>query len=68
MSFISKNKCLINRKIFLEETKEIIFKSFSDIIKPLLVSLITVRRSFAISPIFWLYNNMQMDSFFYHNK
>ena len=32
VSFISKNKCLINRKIFLEETKEIIFKSFSDIL------------------------------------
>ena len=32
VSFISKNKCLINKKIFLEETKEIIFKSFSDIL------------------------------------
>jgi len=31
-SFISKKKCLINRKIFLEEANEIIFKSFSDIL------------------------------------
>ena len=31
-SFISKNKCLINKKIFLEEAREIIFKSFSDIL------------------------------------
>ena len=31
-SFISKNKCLINRKIFSEEAGEIIFKSFSDIL------------------------------------
>ena len=31
VSFISKNKCLINSKIFLEEAGEIIFKSFSDI-------------------------------------
>jgi len=35
-SFLSKNKCLINKKIFLEEAGEIIFKSFSDIL--LLVS------------------------------
>ena len=31
-SFLSKNKCLINKKIFLEEADEIIFKSFSDIL------------------------------------
>ena len=31
-SFISKNKCMINRKIFSEEAGEIIFKSFSDIL------------------------------------
>ena len=31
-TFISKNKCLINRKIFSEEAGEIIFKSFSDIL------------------------------------
>jgi tRNA(Ile)-lysidine synthase len=31
-SFISKNKCLINKKIFEEEAEEIIFKSFSDIL------------------------------------
>ena len=31
-SFISKNKCLINKKIFSEEAGEIIFKSFSDIL------------------------------------
>ena len=31
-SFISKNKCLINRNIFLEEAEEIIFKSISDIL------------------------------------
>ena len=32
VSFISKNKCLINKSIFLEEAGEIIFKSFSDIL------------------------------------
>ncbi len=31
-SFINKNKCLINKKIFLEEAGEIVFKSFSDIL------------------------------------
>ena len=31
-SFVSKNKCLINRQIFSEEASEIIFKSFSDIL------------------------------------
>ncbi len=31
-SFISKNKCLINNKIFSEEADEIVFKSFSDIL------------------------------------
>ena len=31
-SFVSKNKCLINKKIFSEEAGEIIFKSFSDIL------------------------------------
>ena len=31
-SFLSKNKCLINKKIFSEEPGEIIFKSFSDIL------------------------------------
>ena len=31
-SFLSKNKCLINKKIFLEEAGEIIFKSFSDVL------------------------------------
>ena len=31
-SFISKNKCLINKQIFSEEAGEIIFKSFSDIL------------------------------------
>ena len=31
-SFVSKNKCLINKKIFLEEPAEIIFKSFSDVL------------------------------------
>ena len=30
-SFVSKNKCLINKQIFTEEANEIIFKSFSDI-------------------------------------
>ena len=29
---MSKNRCLINKKIFLEEAGEIIFKSFSDIL------------------------------------
>ena len=32
MSFLPKNKCLINVKIFSEEAGEIIFKSFSDIL------------------------------------
>ena len=31
-SFVSKNKCLINRQIFSDESGEIIFKSFSDIL------------------------------------
>ena len=31
-SFVSKNRCLINKKIFSEEAGEIIFKSFSDIL------------------------------------
>ena len=30
--FLSKNKCIINEKIFLEEAGEIIFKSFSDVL------------------------------------
>jgi hypothetical protein len=29
---VSKNKCLINKKIFSDEAGEIIFKSFSDIL------------------------------------
>ena len=32
VSFVSKNKCLVNKKIFSDEAKEIIFKSFSDIL------------------------------------
>ena len=32
VSFVSKNRCVINKKIFLEEAGEIIFKSFSDIL------------------------------------
>jgi len=32
VSYLSKNKCLINKKIFLEEAQEIIFKSFSGIL------------------------------------
>ena len=32
VSFLSKNKCLINKKIFSEEAGEIVFKSFSDIL------------------------------------
>ncbi len=32
ISFLAKNKCLINKKIFLEEASEIIFKSFSDVL------------------------------------
>ena len=31
-SFVSKSKCLINKKIFSDEAGEIIFKSFSDIL------------------------------------
>ena len=32
VSFLSKNKCSVNKKIFLEEAGEIIFKSFSEIL------------------------------------
>ena len=32
VSFLSKKKCLINKKIFSEEASEIIFKSFSDLL------------------------------------
>jgi len=32
VTFLSKNNCVVNGKIFSEESKEIIFKSFSDII------------------------------------
>ena len=32
VSFVSKNKCLVNKKIFSDEAQEIIFKSFSDIL------------------------------------
>ena len=32
VNFLSKDKCLINKKIFLEEAGEIVFKSFSDIL------------------------------------
>jgi len=31
-SFVSKNRCLINKNIFSEEAEEIVFKSFSDIL------------------------------------
>jgi len=31
-TFVTKNKCLINKKIFTDEAGEIIFKSFSDIL------------------------------------
>ena len=31
-SFVSKNKCLVNKKIFSDEAWEVIFKSFSDIL------------------------------------
>jgi len=32
VSFLSKGKCSVNRKIFTEEADEIVFKSFSDIL------------------------------------
>ncbi len=32
VSFVSKNRCLINKKIFSDEAGEVIFKSFSDIL------------------------------------
>ena len=32
VSFMSKGKCFVNKKIFLEEAGEVIFKSFSDIL------------------------------------
>ena len=31
-SFLTKNKCLINKRIFSDEAQEIVFKSFSDIL------------------------------------
>ena len=31
-SFLTKNKCLLSKKIFSDEASEIIFKSFSDIL------------------------------------
>jgi len=31
-SFLSKNKCVLNEQIFSEEAREIVFKSFSDIL------------------------------------
>ena len=31
-SFVSKNKCLVNKKIFLEEAREIVFKTFADVL------------------------------------
>ena len=31
VTFLTKNKCLINKKIFSDEAGEIVFKSFSDI-------------------------------------
>ena len=32
VSFLKKNKCLINKAMFTEEAEEIVFKSFSDIL------------------------------------
>ena len=32
VSFLSKNKCIINGKIFSDEAQEVVFKSFSDIL------------------------------------
>ena len=32
VTFLSKDNCVINTKIFSEESKEIIFKSFSDVL------------------------------------
>ena len=32
VSFLSKNKCIINEQIFSDEAQEIVFKSFSDIL------------------------------------
>ena len=32
VSFLTQNKCLINKKIFSEEAEEIVFKSFSGIL------------------------------------
>ena len=32
VSFLSKNKCIINEKIFSDEAQEVVFKSFSDIL------------------------------------
>ena len=32
VSFLSKNKCIINGQIFFDEAQEVVFKSFSDIL------------------------------------
>tara|TARA_B100000029_G_C17500197_1_gene932379 strand:- start:404 stop:1456 length:1053 start_codon:yes stop_codon:yes gene_type:complete len=32
VSFLSKNKCVINKQIFSDEAQEVVFKSFSDIL------------------------------------
>ena len=32
VSFLSKNKCIINEQIFFDEAQEVVFKSFSDIL------------------------------------
>ena len=32
VSFLSKNKCVVNKQIFSDEAQEVVFKSFSDIL------------------------------------
>ena len=32
VSFLSKNKCIINEQIFFDEAQEVVFKSFADIL------------------------------------
>ena len=58
-SFVSKNKCLINKKIFSEEAQEIIFKFFYDIL-PLISGTYYPPRS---KKVVNLINRLKSDKF-----
>ena len=58
-SFVSKNKCLINKKIFSEEAQEIIFKFFYDIL-PLVSGTYYPPRS---KKVVNLINRLKSDKF-----